>query len=182
MSFTPTQYRTPEEMLGDMIAGLQFWRAMVAKPLADYDTVAFDAEAGSVPLGDAANRVLQCWVEGNEDDPTPRPRCYIRQFEPENITRDGAYWLDGTIGIAFELSVPESHYGAENLAILDARKKLWAMRMELLLIGKQAGGLNIESLAFEPCGIVEPTRTGFGPEDLILVGMWSVGYSGSACG
>ncbi len=181
MTFNPVDYLTPEEMLGSMVAELQFWRAMVAKPLADYDTIALDAQAGGLPLGDAADRIRQCWVDENDDDDTPRPRCYIRQHESETMVRDGGYTLDGTVGIGFELSIPTCHFGRENLAILDARKKLYALRMELLLRGRQAGGIDIVNLTFEPCGIVEPTRTGFGPEDLILVGMWSVGYAGGLC-
>ena len=181
MSFNPATIQIPEDLLASMLVECQMWRAMVAYPLVDWEELKPIVAAGGIDEGDAALRIENVYFDERVAENPPRPRCVIRQFDDETSIRDGGFSLSGNIVAVFELSVPDIYSGQEGPAIYDARKKLFALKTELLNLGPQGGRMPILSLAMSATGINDPVDDGSGDADRFLVGVFAVQYDGGAC-
>lgn len=174
MAFGATTFVAPEELFAAMLAETDSWRAICAAPDGAFADIAATIEAGGVPAGDAAGRIVVGMFAEDDDrgDYLVRPRVCVRQLEDDLFTRQGGFTLSGTLYVEFQLPAPSSLLGQPGQVILDARKKIYAVAIDLLALPVAAGRLEITSLGMGPVGLndedEEPSARRFAIGDFLV--------------
>lgn len=162
-------YKVAEELLRDMLAECQSWRAYVANPTATWAALDAAIEAGGIAEGDAAARVVIGAFDEEADPPLERPRAVIRQFDASEWQRDSTTGFSGSLPlqVTLELTVDPAHLDAtlsttayENAVILDARRKVSRLRDELASLPRQAGRVDMEGVTLGYAGPADPDESG----------------------
>lgn len=131
-----------------MIGDCETWRAMVAQPDTDWDTLKTLIDAATSSQTDALNKIQYGRLEDrpNNDNLLNRPRCGVRHYE-FGIDRNSTtgFGFKGMISAFFEWPIPQCYRDNRSEATMDAENKLGNLIQELAALPTQAGYLHINS-------------------------------------
>lgn len=137
----------PVDLLREMIADSQMWRAVVAGPNTDWGTLYALYQAATSPENNAKARIVKGVGEDDEShaDFVQRPRCIVRhldQFELSELTEAG-YSASGALIATFELDIPTTYHGSYADAYVNFTNTLGLIIENLKNMPKQAGYLDV---------------------------------------
>lgn len=171
----------PEAVLKNMIAETQTWRAIVANPNTDWDTLEPLISAGGIAEGDAADSIVLGRFDERTDavDYVGRPRINCVQFDDDDLEIGGGISRTGTILAEVELRIPEAFAGRAGKAVEDGRLKMESLIVELLSLPRQWPRLDSTGATLGPVDLSSDE------EDIIsnrfLVADFMVRWRGGIC-
>lgn len=143
-----------------MIGDSQVWRALVAQPDTDWDSLKTLIDAATSPQVAALAKIVSGRFEDDTEhaDYKTRPRCCIRNFDETVAGRASTtgFANAGLTYVAFEIPIPTTYQASGGDAYEDAENKIGGIIQEMAGMGRIAGYLDVSEIILTSFGQMDP--------------------------
>lgn len=163
-----------------MIGDSEVWRAIVAQPNTDWDSLQTLIDADTSPSAAALAKVKFGRLEDDtdHDDYVSRPRCVIRHWDTNEAERASTmgFGSNGLIYVGFEMPIPDAYADSMQDAYTDAENKIGGIIENLASKERVSGYLDISRISLTGFGQADPDENNGG---LYYVSELAVHHMGS---